>query len=74
MEHFFMPRRRAVALIVRVRNELLAKAAERLPVDAEPLYDTADQLERLLLDVRACRVDEFELNQPTTVHVTISAD
>jgi hypothetical protein len=74
MEHFFMPRRRAIALIVRVRNELLAKAAERLPADAEPLHETAAQLERLLLDVRACRIDEFELHQPTTVRVTISAD
>lgn len=74
MEHFFMPRRRAVALIVRVRDELLAKAAERLPADAAPLHDTAAQLERLLLDVRAGRIYEFELHHPTTVHVTVAAD
>jgi hypothetical protein len=73
MEHFFMPRRRAVALVVRVRNELLAKAAEQLPADAQPLRDTAAQLERLLLDVRACRIDDFELHHPTTIRVTISA-
>jgi hypothetical protein len=73
MEHFFMPRQRALALIVRVRNELLAKAAERLPADAQPLYDTAAQLERLLLDVRACRIDEFELHYPSTIRVMISA-
>ncbi|WP_233864121.1 hypothetical protein [Paraburkholderia adhaesiva] len=68
-----MPRRRALALIVRVRNDLLAKAAERLPSDAQPLYDDAAKLERLLLDVRACRIDEFELHRPTKIHVTISA-
>lgn len=74
MEHFFMPRQRAIALIVRVHDELLAKAAEQLPADAEPLHDAAAQLERLVLDVRARRIDDFELRDPTAVRVTISAD
>jgi hypothetical protein len=74
MERFFMPRRRAIALIVATRRQLLADADERLPGEAQPLYDAADQLERLLLDVRACRIDEFVLHHPTSIHVTVSAD
>lgn len=68
-----MSRRSAIALIVGSRKKLLAEADERLPADAQPLYDAAAQLERLLLDVRAHRIDEFVLSQPA-MHVMISAD
>ncbi len=74
MERFFMSRRSAIALIVGTRKKLLADANERLPADAQPLHDTAQQLERLLLDVRACRIDTFELTRPAPTQVTISAD
>ncbi|WP_293046569.1 hypothetical protein [Paraburkholderia sp.] len=69
-----MPRKRAIALIVGARNDLLSHAAERIPADAQPLNETAAQLERLLLDVRAGRINEFELHHPAHIHVWISAD
>ncbi len=74
MERFFLSRRSAIALIVSARKKLLADAAERMPAEAQPLLDTAAQLERLLLDVRACRIDAFELTHPAPAHITISAD
>jgi len=74
MERFFMSRRSAIALIVSARKRLLADAGERPEAEAQPLDDTAAQLERLLLDVRARRIDAFELTHPTRLHITISAD
>jgi hypothetical protein len=74
MERFFLSRRSAIALIVSTRKKLLAEAGERMPAEAQPLLDTAAQLERLLLDVRACRIDTFELAYPVRVHISISAD
>lgn len=71
MEHFFTSRPRAIALIVNARKTLLADADERPPADAWPLHDAAAELERLLLDVRAGRVDAFELAQPRPVRVTV---
>jgi hypothetical protein len=72
MERFFMSRRSAIALLVANRKKLLADANERPAAEAQALYDSAAQLERLLLDVRACRVDTFELTQPAR-QITISA-
>jgi hypothetical protein len=72
MERFFMPRKRALALIVAARRELLAKIAEQFPGAGQPLNDEAAQLERLMLDVRAGRIDEFELHKPTPIHVIVS--
>ncbi|WP_028225983.1 hypothetical protein [Paraburkholderia ferrariae] len=69
-----MSRRSAIALLVDTRKKLLADANGRLPAAAQPLHDTAQQLERLLLDVRACRIDSFELTHPAPVQVTVSAD
>jgi hypothetical protein len=74
MERFFVSRQRAIALILAARQQLLAKADEWMPADAQPLYQDAAQLERLMLDVRAGRVDEFEMHRPTHVLVTISVD
>jgi len=74
MEQFFMPRTRAIALIVSARKALLAHADERLPADAKRIRDDAAVLERLLLDVRAARVNSFELMHPTPIHVTVSSD
>ncbi|PVX83957.1 hypothetical protein [Paraburkholderia unamae] len=69
-----MSRTSAIALIVRSRKSLLADAEERMPADAERLNAAAADLTRLLLDVRAGRVNAFELNQPTRMRVFISAD
>jgi len=74
MEQFFMPRRRAIALIVRIRKDLPAQAAERSRADASPRHPTDAELERLLLDVRAGRIHEFELYRPTHIRVMICPD
>ena len=68
-----MPRTRAIALIVSTRKAMLAHAEERLPDDAQRMRDGAAALERLLLDVRAGRVDAFELMHPSPIHVTVSS-
>lgn len=69
-----MSRPSAIALLVRSRKSLLADASERLPADATHLHSAADTLAGLLLDVRAGRIDTFELKEPTRMHVVISAD
>ena len=74
MEQFFMSRTSAIALIVNSRKSLLADAEERMPADAQRLHAAAENLTRLLLDVRAGRVNAFELNEPTRMRVFVSAD
>jgi hypothetical protein len=74
MERYFMPRARAIALIAQTRKTVLSHANERLPADAKRLHDDAASLAQLLLDVRACRVDSFELTFPSPMHVTVCAD
>ncbi|QGZ62097.1 hypothetical protein [Paraburkholderia acidisoli] len=69
-----MSRPSAIALIVKSRKALLADASERLPADATRLHNAAERLLSVLLDVRAGRVDTFELTEPTRMHVVISAD
>ena len=69
-----MPRSRAIALIVSTRKAMLSHANERLPADNRKLVDGAASLERLLLDVRAGRVDSFDLTFPEPIHVTVLAD
>ncbi|SDC25098.1 hypothetical protein [Paraburkholderia lycopersici] len=69
-----MSRRSAITLIVRSRNALLADAEERMPADAERMHAAAADLTQLLLDVRAGRVNTFELNNPARIRVFISAD
>jgi hypothetical protein len=74
MEEFFMSRPSAISLIVRSRKSLLADAEERMPADAERLHAAAANLTQLLLDVRAGRVNAFELHEPARMRVFISAD
>jgi hypothetical protein len=74
MERFFMSRRSAIALIVNARTALLANTDERPPDDAQHSQARVADLTRLLFDVRAGRVDEFELKEPTPMHVTVSSD
>ncbi len=74
MERFFMSRRSAVALIVRVRTSLLAQNDDP-PVDnAQRQQERVAALTRLLFDVRAGRVSVFELKDPASMHITISSD
>ncbi|WP_258002345.1 hypothetical protein [Burkholderia sp. WAC0059] len=67
-----MPRHRAIALIVSIRQSMLEKIDERLPDDAQRTREAAAELERLMLDVRAGRLDSFELKSPSPMHVTVS--
>ena len=69
-----MSRPSAISLIVRSRKTLLADADERPPAEAERLRAAADGLTRLLFDVRAGRVNAFELSEPTRMRVVVSAD
>lgn len=69
-----MPRSRAIALIVSTRKAMLSHADERLPADNQKLVDGAASLERLLLDVRAGRIDSFELTFPEPILITVSSD
>jgi hypothetical protein len=66
MERFFMSRRSAIALIIRARKTLAANAPHQEALAAD--------LMRLLFDVRARRVDAFELQEPTPMHVTVAVD
>ncbi|WP_233882518.1 hypothetical protein [Paraburkholderia flagellata] len=74
MDQFFMSRPSAIALIVRSRKALLADADERPSAEAERLRAAAADLTRLMFDVRAGRVNAFELNEPTRTQVVVSAD
>lgn len=69
-----MSRPSAIGLIVRSRNALLADADERSSTEAERLRAAAADLTRLLFDVRAGRVNTFELNEPERMRVVISAN
>ncbi|WP_157025125.1 hypothetical protein [Paraburkholderia heleia] len=69
-----MSRPSAISLIVRSRNALLADADERPLTEAERLRTAAADLTRLLFDVRAGRVNAFELNEPARMRVVISSD
>ncbi|MEX3962633.1 hypothetical protein AB4Y42_10495 [Paraburkholderia sp. EG286B] len=69
-----MSRPSAIALIVRSRKALLDDPDERPAAAAERLRAAADDLTRLLFDVRAGRVSAFELNEPTRMRVVVSAD
>ena len=69
-----MSRRSAISMIMNARTTLLAKNGEHLPANAQHHETLVANLTRLLFDVRAGRVDEFELNGPTAMHVTVAAD
>jgi hypothetical protein len=74
MERFFMSRRSAIALIVKIRTSLLANKDDRPPAEAQRQQARVADLTRLLFDVRAGRISEFELSDPARMHVTVSSD
>ncbi|PXX14884.1 hypothetical protein C7399_11194 [Paraburkholderia tropica] len=73
MQRFFMSRRSAIALIVQARTAALAHHEDRLPAEVERQQALAGDLTRLLFDVRAGRVSEFEL-KASSMHVTVASD
>ncbi len=73
MQRFFMSRRSAIALIVQARTTALASPEDRSPAETERQQALAGDLTRLLFDVRAGRVNVFEL-KPSNMHITVAAD
>ncbi|WP_322046946.1 hypothetical protein [Paraburkholderia sp. J67] len=69
-----MSRRSAVALIVNARTTLLANHDDRPPADTERQPSRVADLTRLLFDVRAGRVSEFEMRHPAPMYVIVSSD
>ncbi|TDR04460.1 hypothetical protein [Paraburkholderia silvatlantica] len=69
-----MSRPSAISLIVRSHKALLSDADDRPSTEAERLRAAAADLTRLLFDVRAGRVNAFELNEPARMRVVISSD
>lgn len=65
-----MPRQAAIARLIVNRRELAQSAIEQ----GEHSEETIQVLDRLILDVRAGRVDAFELRHPGRSRVTVSAD
>ncbi|WP_042300116.1 hypothetical protein [Paraburkholderia kururiensis] len=73
MERFFMSRSRAISLLVETRQSMLAEADHSSsPPEAQRMRAAVDQINRLLLDVRAGRTREFELGSPTPMRVIVS--
>lgn len=73
MERFFVSRSRAISLLVETRQSLLAEADHSSsPTEAQRMRAAVDQIDRLLLDVRAGRTREFELSNPTPMHIVVS--
>ena len=66
MENLFMSRASAIALLIGVRRELLDHQKENGRDDV-----AREALDRLILDVRANRVDIFELRFPAVRRVTV---
>ncbi|MDE1179778.1 hypothetical protein [Paraburkholderia sp.] len=67
-----MARHSAVALLVMTRKSLFERVGAAVGTDRNQLEDRLTKVEQLVLDVRACRVDSFEM--PTSLaYVTISA-
>jgi hypothetical protein len=72
MERYFMTRTSAVALLVgslrAIRDELQDKPAHEASRSERMLKN----IERMLLDVRAGRTSEFDVEYPSLVHVIVS--
>jgi hypothetical protein len=72
MERHFMSRTSAVALLVAARRALTAELHEKPRHDANRTEQLLTDVERLLLDVRAGRTREFDMDYPHHVHVIVS--
>jgi len=67
-----MSRASAVGLLVDARQALTADLRDKPPQEAERHQRMLQDVERLLLNVRAGRTNEFHLEFPTRVHVLVS--
>ncbi len=67
-----MSRTSAVALLVDARQALTANLRDKPQQEAERNQRMLQDIERLLLNVRAGRTNEFHLEFPNRVHVLVS--
>lgn len=69
-----MSRGSAIAMLVDARQHLVKQRDEHPASgdEARRLQGMVDDLTRLLLDVRAGRVHEFEITAPTRLRITVS--
>jgi hypothetical protein len=72
MERYFMTRTSAVALLVGSRRALREELESKVATDTNRCERLLQNLERMLLDVRAGRTFEFDLEYPLPVHVIVS--
>lgn len=72
MDRFFMRRARAVQYLLDRRREWMARVEAAQAGGVEFEMRQLDLIERLILDVRAGRVDAFELDHPKAVAVFVS--
>jgi hypothetical protein len=72
MERYFVRRTRAVAFLLACRRELFEKIGSSPTGNVEFETQQLDLIDRLVRDVRAGRVDSFELDQPKAVVIFIS--
>jgi hypothetical protein len=69
MERFFMTGARALAYLIRSRGTIADEIAGLTAADADFRLNRLDALEHLILDVRAGRIREFQLDLPTVISV-----
>lgn len=67
-----MSRASAIALLVDTRQALNADLRDKPPHEAERNQRMLQDVERLLLNVRVGRTNEFHLEFPNPVHVLVS--
>jgi hypothetical protein len=72
MDRFFMQRASAVLYLLKRRREWLGMVEAAKTGDVEFESQQLDLIERLILDVRAGRVNAFELDHPTAIAVFVS--
>jgi hypothetical protein len=72
MERYFMTRTSAVALLVGTRRALRDELQDKPAHETSRTERMIQNLERMLLDVRAGRTSEFDLEYPSRVHVIVS--
>jgi hypothetical protein len=72
MERYFMTRTSAVALLVGSRRAIREELENKVATDTTRCERLFQNLERMLLDVRAGRTSEFDLEYPLPVHVIVS--
>lgn len=69
MERFFMTRRRALAYLIKTQRELGAELGGHHVKETEQRH--LDTLGRLIVDVRAARVDHFTLWAPEAIEIFV---